>query len=162
MTTQPFILFEVAGATYAVKADLVQQVEMLDLLTRVHKAPDFVEGVTSIRGQVIPVVSMRKRFQMEEVEHTMRTRLIVIRLDERRIGMLVDSAREFVCLSPDQILPAPEGLSGPGVEYLEGVVNLSDRLILVINLHRLFGASEKEVLTEEYPAQGYQPTVHGL
>ena len=153
MTTQPFILFEVAEATYAVKADLVQQVELLELLTRVPKAPDFVEGVTSIRGQVIPVVSMRRRFQMEEVERTMRTRLIVIRLDDRRIGMLVDSAREFVRLSPEQILPTPEGLAGPGVEYLEGVVNLSNRLILVINLQRLFGTSEKEVLAEEFPAQ---------
>ena len=155
MTTQPFILFEVSGATYAVAAEQVQQVEMLEQLTRVPKAPSFVEGVTSIRGQVIPVVSLRRRFHMPEIERTqaarLRVRLIVIRLGERRIGMLVDSAREFVRVSPEQILPTPEGLTGPGVEYLEGIVNLPDRLILLISLQRLFDSSEKEELSGDSP-----------
>lgn len=153
LTTQPFILFEVAGATYAVPAEQVQQVEMLELLTRVPKAPNFVEGVTSIRGQVIPVVSLRRRFQMEEIEHGLRTRLIVIRLGERRIGMLVDSAREFLRIASEQILPPPEGLAGPGVEYLEGIVHLADRLILVMNLHRLFDVSEQQAFVEKFSAQ---------
>lgn len=152
MLTEPFILFEVADATYAVPVRQVQQVEMLELLTRVPKAPTFVEGVTSIRGQMIPVVSMRRRFHMEEAERTLRSRLIVIRLDDRVIGMLVDSAREFVRLSAEQIQPPPEGLSGPGVEYLEGIIHLAERLILVINLHRLFDRPEKEALSEDFPA----------
>lgn len=138
-----YILFEVGGATYAVQAGQVQQVEMLELLTRVPKAPEFVEGVTAIRGQVVPVVSMRRRFQLEEAEKTLRTRLIVIRLGERRIGMLVDSAREFVRFTSEQILPPPEGLSGPGMDYLEGAVYLPGRLVLVINLQRLFDPTEK-------------------
>jgi purine-binding chemotaxis protein CheW len=118
------------------------------MLTRVPKTPGFVEGVTSVRGQIIPVVSLRRRFQLEPQPPDLRTRLIVIRLEERRIAMLVDSAREFTRIASESIQPPPASLTGPGVEYLEGVAPLGSRLVLVINLHRLFDEKEKEALAK--------------
>lgn len=150
--TESFILFEIAGAAYAVPSGQVEMVEMIESITRVPNAPDFLEGVTAVRGQMIPVISMRRRFHMESVAHTLRTRLIIIRLGERRIGMLVDSAREFLRVPVEQIQPPPETLSGPFVHYLDGVINRANRLILIVNLPRLFRDDEQAALQENTPA----------
>jgi purine-binding chemotaxis protein CheW len=142
------VLFQVAGATYAVRSAQVVMVEMVESITRVPRAAAFVEGVTAIRGQVIPVVSIRKRFHLEEAAPDLRTRLVVIRVHGRTIGMMVDSAREYIKIDHEQILPPPEALSGPGIEYLEGVVNLHNRLVLLVNLEQLFSREEQDRLVE--------------
>jgi purine-binding chemotaxis protein CheW len=141
-----FILFEVSGATYAVRADYVQAVEMVETITRVPNAPDFVVGVAPVRGQVVPVVSIRQRFNLEVVDLTIRSRLIVIRLENRLVAMLVDSAREFLRAQSEQIRPAPESLTGPGLAYLDGVIALPERLALIVHLERLFDAGERDEL----------------
>ncbi len=147
-TLEHLILFEVAGTTYAVRSEQVQLVEWVEAITRVPNAPPFVEGVMAVRGQVIPVVNMRRRFQLEPEPLTLRSRLIVIRIGGRSIGMLVDAAREFLRVDPNQIVPPPETLTGPIAAYLEGVVSLPNRLILLVNLPLLFRADEHEALSE--------------
>jgi purine-binding chemotaxis protein CheW len=155
---EPYILFEVAGATYAVHSEQVQQVEMLASITRVPNTPEFIEGVTAIRGQVVPVVQLRRRFHLDPVEPNLRSRLIVVRVDGRRVAMLADTAREFAQLAPEQIQPPPADLAGPGVEYLDGVATVNGRLILVVNLQKLLTASEKQALPEE-PSPGATPVI---
>jgi chemotaxis signal transduction protein len=145
---EPYILFEVAGSAYAVPSDQVLQVEMIENITRVPNTPGFIEGVAHVRGQVIPVINLRLRFGMERIPYDLRSRLVVISLGARTIGLAVDTAREFMRLSPEQILPPPESLAGPGIEYLEGVVSLKERLILVVNLHALISSQEKVQLSE--------------
>lgn len=148
-----YILLEVDDVAYAVPSEQVVRVEMVEKVTRVPNAPEFVEGVVSIRGQVIPVVSLRKRFHLPAIEKNMRARLIIVRVEgrggERQVGMVADSAREFVAIEAEQIRPVPEGLSGPGITYLEGVATLQRGLVLIINLPRLLNADEQEMLGEE-------------
>lgn len=150
---EPYILLEVDDVLYAVPSEQVQRVEMVETVTRVPNAPEFVEGVVSARGQIIPVISLRKRFRLPPVEKNMRTRMIIVRVEgrggERHVGMIADSAREFVQIEPDQIRPVPEGLTGPGIMYLEGVAALPRGLVLVINLPRLLSADERDALQEE-------------
>jgi purine-binding chemotaxis protein CheW len=154
---ESFILFTVAGATYAVRSNQVESVEMVESITRVPRTAAFVEGVTSVRGQVIPVVSIRKRFDMEPVQPDLRSRLVVINIYGRKIGMIVDSAREFMKIDTEQIKAPAEALVGPETEYLEGVVTLDKRLILLINLVRLFDKDERNAIAEmnefENPSQ---------
>lgn len=144
---EPYIIFKVANASYAVQSAYVKQVEMIENLTRVPNAPAFVEGVVYVRGQVIPVVNMRSRFGMERITYDLYARLLVISLDGRQIGLAVDSAREFMHLDSETIMPPPDTLLGPGVEYLEGVISLDERIILVVNLHELFKSEEREQIT---------------
>lgn len=145
---EPFILFQIAGVTYAVRSAQVQQVEMVENITLVPNAPDFVEGVVYLRGKVVPVVNLRQRFGMEKIPYDIHSRLIITRLNDRIIGLAVDSARQFVSLPEEQLLPPPESLSGPGVEYLEGVFSLEEQLILIVNLPQLFTSFEREKLAE--------------
>lgn len=156
--SEPFILFQIAGSTYGVPSAQVQQVEMVENVTPVPNAPGFVEGVVYLRGRVVPVINLRRRFGMEKIPYDLQSRLIIVLIDGRAVGLAVDSAREFVSLSEDQILPPPENLAGPGIEYLEGVVSLQERLILVVNLLPLISVSE-EAWADRASAVGYNGAV---
>jgi purine-binding chemotaxis protein CheW len=147
MMVENYILFEVEGTAYAVRTSQVEMIEMVNSITRVPNTPDFVEGVTAVRGQVIPVISVRRRFNMPPKSPDIRARLVIIRLENRFVGMLVDTAREFARISPDQIKTA-ESLTGPGTDYLDGVATLPNRLVLVVNLERLLSFEERETLLE--------------
>jgi purine-binding chemotaxis protein CheW len=146
--TEAYLLFEVAQAAYAVPSSTVQFVEMVEKITRVPNAPSFVEGVVSARGQIIPVISVRKRFHMEPAPINLRSRIIIVRVQDRLIGMLVDAAREFTRINTEEILPPPEMITGQIVEYIEGVIRRQDRLILVVNLQRLFSEAEQAAVVD--------------
>lgn len=157
---ESYILMEVDNVMYAVPSEQVLRVEMVETITRVPNAPEFVEGVVSARNQVIPVISLRKRFSLPPVEKTMRTRMIIVRVEgragERQVGMIADSSREFLQINPEQIRPVPDGLTGPGVLYLEGVATLPRGLVLIINLPALLTEGERNTLQNEtvLPAEG--------
>jgi purine-binding chemotaxis protein CheW len=132
-----YVLFELAGATYALRSDDVVQLEMVGTPTPVPNAPAFVEGVVSVRGQVIPAVSLRARFGFARAEHDLRSRLIVVRSQGRTVGLVVDSAREFASIPPDAIRPLPEGVGGLSGHYLRGVAQRGERLMLVVDVPEL-------------------------
>src|SRR4051812_22959633 len=92
--TDSYVLFTLAGATYALRSDDVQQLEMVGAPTPVPNAPPFVDGIVSVRGQVIPAVSLRARFGFPRVAYNTRSRLIVVRGQGRTVGLVVDGARE--------------------------------------------------------------------
>lgn len=137
---EPFILFDLAGATYGVRSREIQQLEMIGTITPVPNAPAFVDGVVSVRGQVIPVVNLRSRFGFPRVPPDVRSRLLVVRREGRTVGFAVDSAREFASIPADAILPPPEGVSGLNGRYLEGLAQLGERLVLILDMTDLFSA----------------------
>jgi purine-binding chemotaxis protein CheW len=132
--SEPYILFELAGTTYGVRSQIVQQMEMVEHITPVPNAPDFVEGVVFLRGQVIPAINLRRRFGFPKIPYDLRTRLIVVRAGGRTVGLIVDSAREFVPLDPATIQPPPEGIAGLSGHYLAGIATLGERLVLILDL----------------------------
>lgn len=146
---EPYILFTVAGATYAIRSGHVQQIEMVENITLVPKTPGFVDGIVYLRGQVVPVMNLRARFGMERIPYDLVARLIVVHLDNRVVGLAVDQAREFTYLSSEEFRPPPDTVKAPGVEYLEAVVSLEDRLILIMDLEHLLSKDEKEELDNE-------------
>lgn len=131
---EPFILFEIAGTTYGVRSRFVQQIEIIDDVALVPNAHPAVEGVVLVRGQVIPALNLRTRFGFERIERELRSRLVVITTGTRVVGLVVDTAREFLKISPDSIAPPPEALSGLSGQYLEGIATIGERMILILNL----------------------------
>ncbi len=131
---EPFILFELAGTTYGVRSNSVQQIEIIDDVAPVPNAHPAVEGVILVRGQVIPALNLRTRFGFEKIERDLRSRLVVINAGARTVGLVVDTAREFLKISTDSIEPPPEALTGLSGHYLEGVATVGDRMILILNL----------------------------
>jgi chemotaxis signal transduction protein len=137
-----YILFTVAGTTYALPCGEVRHMEMIDDITRVPNAPSFVDGVVFSRGQVVPVVNLRVRFGFERAAFDLRSRLIVVQTGSRLIGLVVDAAREFVAIPPDLIQPPNEALSGMSGRYVEGIASMRDRLVLILNLERILNFTE--------------------
>lgn len=142
MTTsvqQAFVVFEIGSSSYAIPSELVERLEILEKVTPVPNAPPGVEGIVSSRGEMIPVVSVRTRLGLEPAPIGVRTRLIVVRWKGRTLGLIVDSAREFIRLPKQSELPPPAALGGADRTFVEAVAQSGDRLILLMNLERLLG-----------------------
>ena len=137
-----YILFTVAGTTYALRSGEVRHMEMIEDITRVPNAPSFVDGVVFSRGQVVPVVNLRARFGFERASRDLRTRLVVVQSAARLVGLVVDSAREFVNIPPDAVQPPHEALAGMSGRYVEGIASIGGRLILVLDLSRVLDFAE--------------------
>ena len=126
--TETFILFSVAGTTYALRSRDVAHVEMVEDVTAVPNAVPFVDGVVFSRGAVVPALNLRARFGFDRAPYDLRTRLLVVRTEGRSVGLVVDAAREFLTLDSASIQPPGSGLSGLSGRYL------GDRLVLVLDL----------------------------
>jgi purine-binding chemotaxis protein CheW len=111
----------------------------------VPNAPPFVDGVVSVRGQVVPVVSLRSRFGFPRVPLDLRARLLVVRREGRTVGFAVDSAREFAAIADAEIEPPPESIRGLSGRYLEGLAHLGERLVLILDMTDLFSPDLSEV-----------------
>ena len=131
---EPFILFLLAGTTYAVRTRDVHHIEMIEEITPVPNAAPSVEGVVFSRGQVVPVLNLRIRFGFERVSPDLRSRLLVVQREGRTVGLLVDSAREFARIAADAIRPPQDALTGMSGRYLEGIAVVNERIVLVLDL----------------------------
>ncbi len=140
-----YVLFELAGTCYAIPTRFVRQMEMVEHITPVPNAPAFVEGIVFVRGQVTPAMNLRRRFGFESAPHTLRTRLVVVSLDNRSVGLIVDSAREFLVIPPESIQPLPEAISGLSGKYLSGISMLGDRLIMIVDVEELLKFESPEL-----------------
>lgn len=132
-----YVLCELAGTTYALRSDDIEQLDMVGQLTPVPNSPSFVDGLTSVRGRVIPAVSLRARFGFDRAAHDLRTRLVIVRSAGRSVGLIVDSAREFATIPEAAVQPPPEGLSEMTSRYLRGMAHLGDRLVLLLDVVEL-------------------------
>ena len=140
--TETYILFTLAGTTYAVRTRDVQHMEMVEEITPVPNAPSFVEGVVFSRGQVVPVLNLRARFGFERIAPDVRARLLVVHAEGRTVGLLVDSAREFAGIAADAVRPPQDALTGLNGRYLEGIAVLNDRIVLVLDLAAVIDVAE--------------------
>src|SRR5215218_4341609 len=119
--SETYVLFELAGTTYAIPSANVQHIEMLEHVTIVPNAHRAIDGVVFSRGQVIPALNLRVRFGFPREERSMRTRVLFARVQQRVVGLIVDTAREFKKISSQSIRPIQEALTGVSGNYLKGL-----------------------------------------
>jgi chemotaxis signal transduction protein len=135
--TQTYIVFVVAGTSYAVPSHQVQHMEMVEQVTPVPNAPRFVEGVVFSRGQVVPVINLRARFGFERTTINQRARLLVIQHGSRNVGLLADEAREFITIADGSIQPPGDAIGNLSGSYLDGVATLGQRIVLMLNIREV-------------------------
>jgi purine-binding chemotaxis protein CheW len=145
MNADNYILFTVAGTSYALPSQDVAHVEMVEQITRVPNAPAFVDGVVFSRGQVVPAINLRTRFGFERAPLDVSSRLLVVNSKGRSVGLLVDACREFMTVPQSAIHPPGEALSGLSAQYVNGVATVNNRLIVLLGLDRLLGSTEHAV-----------------
>ena len=132
-----YVLFTVAGTTYALPSQQVRHLEMVEQITPIPNAAPFVEGVVFSRGQVVPVVNLRVRFGFERGSRDLRSRLLVVDVKGRSVGLLADDAREFVPIADEAVRPPSEAIAGLSGDYLAGVAMLGERIVLVLSVARV-------------------------
>lgn len=106
-------------------------------ITRVPQTPDYVEGVINLRGKVIPIIDLRKRFDLEVKEYDKNTRIVVVDINGNIMGMVVDSVSEVLRIPKNSIEPPPQIATGINTEYIHGVAKLEDRLLIFLDLSKV-------------------------
>jgi purine-binding chemotaxis protein CheW len=144
--TLQVVSFKLASEEYGVDIAQVQEINRMVSITHVPRAPQFMEGVINLRGQLIPIIDLRTRFGMPPAEHTKSTRIVVTEIGTKRVGMVVDSVSEVLRLPVDQIEDAPEMITGVDTEYIRGVGKIEDRLIILLDLAKIITGSERREL----------------
>ncbi len=142
------VSFVVGAEEYAISILAVQEINRMMAITRVPQSPPFVEGVINLRGKVIPVVDLRKRFGMPVGEDTGDERIIVVEVqgetEARVIGFTVDKVNRVLRIGSDIVEPAPAMACGTNSEYVQGVGKLDEGLLILLSLEKLFSPSELE------------------
>ncbi len=123
----------------------VQEIIRMMDITKVPRAPDFVEGVINLRGKVIPIIDLRKRFGLSTRDHDKHTRIIVIEINNMIVGFVVDSVSEVLRIPPAR-WSATTGRVGLESEYISGVGKLEDRLLILLDLNKLLSGEERDML----------------
>ena len=122
---------------YGVDVRQVQEIRRTTEITSVPRAPEFIRGVINLRGRILPVLDLKRKLGLGEVEDGRATRIVVVRVKERLLGLLVDGASQVLKVEVSRIEPAPEEVVEKGGDYIRGVAKLDDRLIILVDLERL-------------------------
>lgn len=134
------VSFVVGTEEFAIPILAVQEINRMMPITRVPQSPPFIEGVINLRGKIIPVMDLRKRFGLKAGEHSNDARIIVVEVGARVIGFTVDRVNEVLRIDAGIVEPAPSMVTGADSDYVDGVGKLEDRLLILLNLDRLFSA----------------------
>jgi purine-binding chemotaxis protein CheW len=137
------VTFSVGGEEFGVEILQVQEIIRMLEITKVPKAPSFVEGVINLRGKVIPIIDLRKRFGLDARARDKNTRIIVIEISAMIVGFIVDSVSEVLRLPASTVEPPPPVVAGLDADYISAVGKLEDRLLIMLDLHRLLSNEEQ-------------------
>ncbi|RJP56021.1 MAG: purine-binding chemotaxis protein CheW [Deltaproteobacteria bacterium] len=139
-----YVVFTLDGRQYALHLYIVERILRIVEITPLPKAPEIVLGVVNVRGEVIPVVNIRKRFRLSEREIDLSDRLIIARTSKRTVALVVDEVAGIV-ESPEQKVVAAEKVL-PCMDYVEGVIKLEDGLVLIHDLDTFLSLEEEKTL----------------
>ncbi len=142
------ISFSMGNEDYGVDIQTVKEVIRFKKITRLPKAPVFVKGVINLRGDIIPIIDLRERFGMEQKEYTDLTRVIVVEVDGRSIGTVVDSVSHVIRIEEGEIEPPPPCVGKISEEYIRGVGKVGEKLVVLLNINKILTTEEKIELDE--------------
>ena len=142
------VSFFVGDEEFGADILMVEEIIRPHPITRVPNAPHFVEGVITLRGRVIPIIDLRKRLNIGKVEMTRKTRKIIVDVDHKITGFIVDSVSQVLRIPKSAIEPPPDIVAGIDSEYIVGVSNLEDRLLILLDFRKILNTREKKALGE--------------
>lgn len=145
LTMQSFtqvVSFNLANEEYAIEITKIKEIILVEGITKVPQMPIYIEGIINLRGNVIPVLDLRKRFGMKNAEIGDETRIVVSRMAEKIIGLIVDSVSQVMKIPKDDIQPPPDTIAGLAGEYLTGVGKVDERMIMMLDIDKVLSLEE--------------------
>ena len=138
---------ELAGESYGVEIGRIQEIIRMQPITAVPNGPAFIEGLTNLRGRVIPVMDLRQRFGLAAPEPDRRSRIVVAELGAHTVGLIVDGVSEVLRVAGEQIEPPSSLVTTADSAFLRGVARLDERLILLLDLAHILSGGEQDALS---------------
>jgi purine-binding chemotaxis protein CheW len=141
------VVFELANEHYGLDISAVEGIIKMQEITKMPKCPSFVEGVTNLRGTVVPVIDLRTRFGIPKKEHDKDTRIVNVYIDNTKIGMVVDGVSEVLRVPEEAIENTPPMVNTVNTAFIRGIAKLEGRLVTLLDLSKVVSMEEKEALT---------------
>jgi len=143
---QEFLVFTLGDEEYGIDILKVQEIRGYDQVTRIANTPAFIKGVTNLRGVIVPIIDLRIKFAQPGVEYNDNTVVIVLNLEHRVVGIVVDGVSDVLSLTQEQIRPAPEFAVTMSTEYLTGLGALGDRMLILVDIEKLLSSEEMALM----------------
>ena len=143
---QQLVIFELADEQYGLDIASVESIIKLQGITAVPQAPSFVEGVTNLRGVVLPVIDLRKRFGLANIDKSKETRIVVVEMGDTTVGMVVDAVTEVLRVSSESIEPPSPLVTTVDSTFITGIAKVEERLIILLDLGKVLSVQEKSQL----------------
>lgn len=140
------VTFSIGEEEFGVDILKVQEIIRTMEITKVPRAPEFVEGVINLRGKVIPIIDLRRRFGLDFKTHDKDTRIIVIEINNIVVGFVVDAVSEVLRIPANTVEPPPPVVAGVDSDYISGVGKLQDRLLILLDLDKLLSSEDLDML----------------
>ena len=136
-----YVSFNLSSEQYAIPIQYVEAIIKMQKLTHMPQAPAYVEGVTNLRGAVLPVIDLRKRLGLPAEEYNLETRIIVIQVEEKKIGLIVDAVHAVLTLSSKQIDPTPALVTRLDSEFISGIAKTDQQLLILLEISGIFSST---------------------
>jgi purine-binding chemotaxis protein CheW len=148
------VLFTLAGCELGIPIGLAKEIIRVTDITQMPKAPPFLEGVINLRGKIIPVLDLKKRFHMPLLDWTEETRILVVEWRDLFIGLLVDKVSEVVRFIPDEVEATDEDILNIGAEYIEGLLRMGSRLVVLLKMEKISNVEELRSIPDKETISG--------
>ena len=143
---QQLVVFDLAGESYGINIAAVESIIKMQAITQLPQSPQYVKGVTNLRGAVLPVIDLRLRFGLEPQETSRQTRIIIVTMGSIKVGVVVDGVSEVLRVLDDAIEAIPATVSTANSAFLKGIVRLEQRLIILLELSKVLDIEEQQSL----------------
>ena len=143
-----FLAFKLGTEEYGIDILRVQEIRSYEQPTRFANAPAFIKGVINLRGVIVPIIDMRIKFNLEQVNYDTFTVVIVLNIDKQVIGMVVDGVSDVITLTPEQLRPVPEFSSTIGSDHLLAIGAVEDRMLILLDIEKLMASAEMGLIAE--------------
>ncbi|WP_372178833.1 chemotaxis protein CheW [Xanthomonas axonopodis pv. phyllanthi] len=137
-----FLSFALGEEHYGVDILKVQEIRGYDSVTRLPDAPDYIKGVINLRGTIVPVIDLRLKLRLKEARYDAFTVMIVLNVEDRVVGIVVDSVSDVIPLSDDQIRPTPEFGASVDTRFISGIGTQDDRMLILLDIETLLDSTE--------------------
>lgn len=138
------IVFQLGEEEYVIPVRHVGGIERLHSITRVPGTANYIKGVINLRGVVTPIIDLRARFGMESIPYNEATRIIIVHVNEIEVGFIVDGANDVIDLPDEAIEPSPDVIGTEVYDYIRGVANLNERLLILLDLEKILTQQDVE------------------